>query len=477
MYKIIKDFFTSNLYWKALSVLMAIVLWFVVMNINNPTEIKTFSLNIDIINEKKLEEKGMVVLNEEELNNQKIEVKIKGTRTTLDVLNKKENKDKIKLILDLEQLSSYNIVDEPLEVIASLKADMPTIAYPNNNFEIVGFYPNTATVYLDKFITIPKKIHSKVVGKVKDGYAYSNAEVSSEYVKVSGAKSIVDKIVSIYAEVDIDGAKQTIEEKVKPVAYDKQGKVVENVKFNTEYVTIKVPVSLQGVLEIAEPSLVGNLQTGYIIDSVYYEPKKIEVIGDNNSLKKITKLILPDIDVTNIKEKTKYQVDIQPILKRLNLRLKNPANSKINVVINIKQIKTNIFNIPPEKIHIEGYTEALNVDILNDINIEVLGSSEELEKLTLDNINCSIDITGLENGEYKLQANVILPNNLKVVSNPIVDVKLSNKDESQITTQTLEITETTETITETTTEIEITETTEIITETTTETEITEKPIS
>ena len=44
MYKKIKSFLTTNLYWKALSILLAIGLWFVVMNINNPTEIKTFTL-------------------------------------------------------------------------------------------------------------------------------------------------------------------------------------------------------------------------------------------------------------------------------------------------------------------------------------------------------------------------------------------------------------------------------------------------
>ena len=128
MYRRIKYFFTNNLYWKALSVLMAIVLWFVVMNINNPTEIKSFTLNISILHEEKLEENNLAILNIDELKAQKAEIKIKGTRTALDELNKRYNKENIKLTLDLEQILSYKIGDEPLEATINLKPTMPNIA-------------------------------------------------------------------------------------------------------------------------------------------------------------------------------------------------------------------------------------------------------------------------------------------------------------------------------------------------------------
>ena len=63
---------SKNFGWKLFSLVCAIILWFIVMNIINPTEIQTYSVNVTLENEDKLNEKGFTVMNKEEIQNTKI---------------------------------------------------------------------------------------------------------------------------------------------------------------------------------------------------------------------------------------------------------------------------------------------------------------------------------------------------------------------------------------------------------------------
>ncbi|WP_317367003.1 CdaR family protein [uncultured Tyzzerella sp.] len=435
MYKRIKYFFTNNLYWKALSVLMAVALWFVVMNINNPTEIKTFTLNIDILNEDKLEKNNLAILNIDDLKNQRADIKIKGTRTTLDEISKRYNKENIKLQLDLEQVTSYKIGDEPLEVIANLRPSITNIPYPNNSFEIVSFYPITSTLYVDKVITIPKKIHPKTIGETKQGYTASDPNLSSEYIQVTGAKSIVDKIQVIYAEVDITDQTSTIKRNVVPVAYDENGNKITDIKFNIQNVDVKVPISIEGVVNIVEPALIGNLLEGYIVDSVSYSPKSVEVIGDKANLRKLTKIILPEINITGLTNDTQYTYDISQILKQHNLKLKNSKDSEVEIDINIKQATTKFITVPTSNISILGYNDKLFIDIPEEFTINITGEDNLINNINTDLIHYNIDVTGLDVGEHSVKVNVDLPNDIRLASDTYIDVKISEKEENISTQQ------------------------------------------
>lgn len=435
MLKKIKNFFTTNLYWKALSVLLAIGLWFVVMNINNPTEIKTFTLSINVLNEEKLTQNQLVVLNLNDIKNQKAEIKIKGTRTTLDEISKKYNKENIKISLDLEQLLSYNVGDEPLETTVSLKPNMPMIQYPNNNFEIVSFYPLTTTLYLDKLVTIPKKIHPKTVGEVKSGYVSSEPELSSEYIQVTGAKSIVEKIQVIYAEVDLTEQTQTITKNVKPVAYDKEGNKITDISFNLNEVSIKVPINVEGVVNITKPQTVGDLPKGYIIEDILYEPKTVEVIGNTHNL---IKLDLPQIDVSNLTETTQYTYDISQMLEQYNLKLKNDSQSKIIVNIIIKPAITKQINVSTSKISVLGYNDEFFIDMPEYFTINITGDENLINNINENEIKYSADITNFSEGTYKTQVDVILPEGVTLVSKPYIEIKISKKNKEETIQQPIQ---------------------------------------
>ena len=452
MYKKIKDFFTTNLYWKAISVLIAIILWFIVMNISNPTEIKTFTLNVSLINKEKLDSSNIVILNMQDLENQKAEIKIKASRTTLDELSKKINRENIKLIIDLEQFSTYKIGDKPLETTVNLKPDMPNIPYPNNSFEIVSFAPVTANVYIDKIITIEKRIYPRLIGKVKDGYIASNPILSSQNVKITGAKSVLDTIEKVYAKVDVNNQTSTISKDIDLVAYNKEGEEVNNIKFEKTSVNIKIPIISKGAININEPKLVGSLPDGYMISNITYEPKTIEVIGDEKDISKISYITLPNINISNLTKDTSYTYNISSVLERNKLTLKN-GSTNINVKIEIDKAQSKNIVLTSNNIKLEGLNSEYIATIPDKISFSVIGKKEDVEKLDNSKIEATLDLTNLNEGKHNIKLNIKLDNNIKLSKDVYVDIDIKKNEQNsspeEESLDKIENTETTSSVQET----------------------------
>ncbi|MDE6357578.1 MAG: hypothetical protein K2L15_03200, partial [Eubacteriales bacterium] len=220
MYQKFKDLFTKNLPWKAFSILVSALLWFIVMNINNPTEIKAFSIPLNISDLSEFDEKNISILNMDELKEVKVEIKLKATRPVLDELKKKFSNTDIKAYLDTAFLANLSEITSPLEISSQIKTNLSSIPYPNNNFEILSFSPSSVNLNIDTFVTVPKKIYVNEIGTVKNGYIAYTPEISSEYIQISGAKSIIDSVDSVYVDIDISNKSDTFSESVTPIAYD-----------------------------------------------------------------------------------------------------------------------------------------------------------------------------------------------------------------------------------------------------------------
>ena len=79
-----RELLTKDASWKLLSVFIAVCLWFVVINMENPVEYRVFTANIDIVNISAAEEAGMTITNAKEIENTKVSVRLMGKRIVLD---------------------------------------------------------------------------------------------------------------------------------------------------------------------------------------------------------------------------------------------------------------------------------------------------------------------------------------------------------------------------------------------------------
>ena len=104
MMKKIQELICKDFGWKLLSIAIATILWFMVINIDQPVDTRGYNRPLNIENMEVLTDRGLTVGNLEELKNTKITVKVKAQRTALDRLN--QNPEWITATVDLSELSN-----------------------------------------------------------------------------------------------------------------------------------------------------------------------------------------------------------------------------------------------------------------------------------------------------------------------------------------------------------------------------------
>ena len=100
-----KEMLMKDFLWKLLSLAIAVILWFVVINLENPVETRNFTALLQIKNESVITERGQTISNYDEIAGRKITIKIRGQRLSLDRLYK--NRADIQAYIDLSLLDEH----------------------------------------------------------------------------------------------------------------------------------------------------------------------------------------------------------------------------------------------------------------------------------------------------------------------------------------------------------------------------------
>lgn len=441
MYQKFKDLFTKNLSWKAFSILMATLLWFIVMNIHNPTEIKTFLINLNVSNLLEIPNSSLAVLNIDEIEDTKIELKLKATRPVLDDLTKKFARGDIKAYIETDLISKYPELEDPLEINLPIRTNLYSASYSNNNFDIVSFSPTNIYIKLDNKITVPKKVYVKLTGNIKPGYTSLMPELSSEYVQVTGAKSVIEKIESVQVESNITNKVSTFTETLKPMAYDKFENLIEDVSFNIKEIDVKIPINLKGNIKVNSPILQGDLKYGYYVKNVSYYPKDIDVVGDEKILNTISNINLPKINISNLEESKEFSFNINDLINKYNIKLKNNEVSEIKVFVEIEKTINKKIKIESSKLDISGINDKF-IDLPDFIEIEINGPQDNINNINLDDIKIRANIDGLGNGEHNVNLQVDLPKGIYLTGEvPYINIIIKDefKEEGTINETTTQI--------------------------------------
>ena len=145
-----------------------------------------------------------------------------GKRDTRSILDKLDESD-FEAIADMNQLvmdddGSRGVV--PIDIICTGNV--------NQNSVKLSSTTKNLKIALEDLMVKQFVVSARATGKVKDGYALGSVEVTAPNVlKVSGPKSIVQKITSVVATIDVSGMYDSwTTYKAQPVLYDRNGKEI-----------------------------------------------------------------------------------------------------------------------------------------------------------------------------------------------------------------------------------------------------------
>ena len=386
-----KSKFTMDIGWKLLSLIIAIGLWFMVINTENPVETRSYTAAIQLQNEEALTERGYVVVNDDELSSTRVTVRLRGQRLALDALS--QSSTRVQAVVDLSDVI-YSYSGEPV----SVPVDIVIPSVVNSSFEILSKSVQTVSVDIQPYVN--KDFDVKAVVNTTDETAkeLANAVASPGSVTVYGARSIVESVAEVRAYVSPETVEDGMVMTAVPVAYNADGVVVGDVTFGTE--ELSVMITLDEVKSVrVNLSLTGEVADGYEITDYYTTPETMEVAGDAAALSRLNSINLPDIDVTGLEANSGYEFSAGDYLPD---GLRALDGGRITATVIVEEEETKELIIPVESVTwgdtlAEGYMASISGE---DISISVKGVASVMDTLTAADVEAHIDLDGLEEGEH-----------------------------------------------------------------------------
>lgn len=375
----------NHLDLKLLSLIIAILIWIVVANVDNYKTTKQITgIEIEFTNGSAITEKNKVY---EVPEGTTIDVVVKGPRSVVEGLTK----DDFKAVADLSKMSITNAVSVEVSAVRSSVEKEVTIVYSNNAINVA----------VEDKVEKQLPITVKTSENVADGYAISNKTAAPNLITIKGAESIVNTISEVYVDVDVSNANKDIVAYGEPVFVDYAGKTIESEKFEYDVKTVEVSIEVKKTKELrVKVATSGDVRDGYQISSIDYQPTSIVVVGNAEDLAKIDEVLIDDVDVTNASSDMETSVALAEYLpSEISIA---DGTEEIMIKVMIEQLQEKTIDIENDDINIVGKKDGYTYTFTNKdgLEIKVKGLKDKLSDIKVANMLPSIDVSEYGTGKY-----------------------------------------------------------------------------
>jgi len=411
-----KRMLMNNLGLKLLSVVFAVMLWFIVVAIDDPVITQSFSpIRVTMLNEDAVTSKDKVYKIED--NSDIISITVKAKRSVIDKLSA----DNFTATADMEKNIKFdNLVG--IDVTCSNR-NIKTTDITKSRENVVISIEDASTEQFNVIVTTTEDEAA--------GYVVGTAIPERSLIQIEGPASVISQIKRVVAKASVTGWNsdgtvrcelELLDENGKPVddTYldyygKKEGIAVHITMLKTKVVPLKVEYS-------------GEPADGYSFQKLSYKPETIEIAGTSVDIGKVYSVYIPKeaVVLTGMTESTQLMVDITPYLPA-GIRLKDSDESSVAVSIEIEKKQGKTVKIPVEDIGLQNLPRGLEVDFgeLKETEIIVMGTSAELTELNVDDIAVTLDLEEFsKEGTYTKVLDVTLPGTYSLMGEVEVEFEL-----------------------------------------------------
>lgn len=378
-----KKLLLHNWTLKLASLVLAAILWFLVVTINDPMDTDTYyNIPVKLTNTELLDKENKVyeVLD----GTDKVNVTVRAPGSVLQDLR---NGD-IVAEADMSKLTDINTI----AINCYSLRNMTSIESIEANRDVVRLNVEDKRT---KWV----KISYNLIGEVADGYMASNAVLDQTQIEVSGPKSLIDQISYAGVEMDVSDASTSQSANLDIVLYDKEHNPVDqtNLKKNVSYVRMTVDVLATKEIPV-EVNYMGVPAEGYMATGVALsDPQTVKIAGSSYALSTINKITIPE-DRLNITGQSSDMTDVINLREYLpdNIKLADSGfNGKVTVTVSIEPIATKELDVPKTNIVVTNVPEGLSAQLPEDITyytVNVSGLNEWIEPLHQNTLRGTVDV-------------------------------------------------------------------------------------
>lgn len=287
---------------------------------------------------------------------------------------------------------------KPGESTIALGHEMP------RGVELISMTPSTVRVKVEMRIskTFPVSVVTK--GSPAKGYQTGAVQVEPETAEVTLADSALKRIAKVQGVLELDGQKDTVTEKVKLVAYDKDGKEVEGALIEPETATVTVPVTLPFKSVPLEIGLTGELPGQLVVSTVTPELTQVVVYGPQQVLDALN-AVEANLNLSRVKSAGTTVLDVALEPPEGTERIEP---QEVKVTVETSEIAERTLDDVP--VTIEGIPEGMQAAAVPDsVSLTLSGSPGLLADLEPGSVTATADVSGLSAGSHRVELDIRLP--------------------------------------------------------------------
>ena len=411
---------TVNFGLKILAFFIALFMWLIVVNIDDPVTDKTYTgIPVQVINEEVVTSANRTYQIVDDT--QEVSVTVTAQRS---VLNDVKAED-IVAIADMKEMSLGTQI--PIEVkIEGYKYDS-AVSNPRN-----------LQIQIDDEAKNNFPITQTTLGTVREGYVIGELKANPEKVTIRGPKTVIDSINRVVAEVDVSGLSSDTEVEARLVLYDANNNVIDQSllanNLGKEGLTVEVKLHQIKSVKVELDTAMVSAAEGYKISGISVEPQEVRISGSKSALTKVTEITIPASALTaiNLTQRTERSIDISQYLPE-DVALVDENADNVVVTISVEKPGAKNYEVSTSSITVNNLDSRLELSYgtVVDLEIQIKGPSEVLSVFSIAK-KVSIDLKDYTKpGTYTVPVTVELPAGCSLVNEVSVEVILDEKQEQE----------------------------------------------
>ena len=424
-----KEKLIHNLDLKILAIVFAVILWLIVVNIDDPVKSVQFSgIEVKILHAAELEKQGLCyeVLD----NSDVISVTITGRRSIIEEISE----ENISATADMKDLTSMNTLS--IKVVS---------AKSGNELDNIKLSSENVKLNIEKLQKISKRIIVETEGTPAEDYILGDRTVDLNQVEIVGPESIVSTVDSAKAILNVENASSLVSASVPIRLYDADGEPVESNRLTISISNVNIN---QEVLYSKEVPLVyefnGTPEKGYALTGdVVTDKESLLICGRKSLLENINRIAIRGeaLNVDGMRTNLTVTVNLNDYLPTGVEIAEKGFDGNVTATGLIRKESSMIISKSLSSIHASGLPTGKTFEILEEgdyvsdgiLTVEVHGLSEKLGEVDETTLPITLDfdeymkknnMTEMTNGVYTMTPKMSLPDGVQMDENCKVRVRV-----------------------------------------------------
>ncbi|MDE5597090.1 MAG: hypothetical protein K2J04_04600 [Lachnospiraceae bacterium] len=383
---------------KLASFLVAVILWIIVTNINDPVgTFRAYNVPVKIQNADLITNNGQVY---EILDGTDVidTVTITAKRSIIDSLNESN----IVAVADMNDLTRLNTINIRLS----------TNKY-NDKLESIKGNIDSVRLNIENEKTKTLQLRTETTGTVREGYMVGDMTAEQNLIAISGPESVISQVKRAVASVDISSFTNNIGTDAEIRLYDENDKLVTSDTIVKNISKVRVTVEILKTKTVAVNWKVSGVPArGYqATGEISATRNSVLIAGKSKLIEGIDSIDIPDtvLDITGVTENFETIIDLNDYLPDGVILAEEDFEGKVRIDVMVEPVVEKVVAMQVNRIQILNMPEDFEYEILEEedtYEITLVGLARDLDELDIDTLQASIDIAAFmeERGMEEMSA-------------------------------------------------------------------------